>query len=132
MCWTPPPERSGCHWLIEAYRRQWRARPLTLGLGDGPNDAPLLDVMDYAVVVKGLNREGVHLRNDDPQRVYRSQNEGPDGWREGMDYSFPLLSRVAGANTVRPDCWRNKAVVGQRLQLLKIIVAVFLRATDPH
>ncbi|EFV2155667.1 flagellar type III secretion system protein FliR [Salmonella enterica] len=61
---------------------------LALGLGDGPNDAPLLDVMDYAVVVKGLNREGVHLRNDDPQRVYRSQNEGPDGWREGMDYFF--------------------------------------------
>ncbi|MEX8839414.1 mannosyl-3-phosphoglycerate phosphatase-related protein, partial [Salmonella enterica] len=46
------------------------------------------DVMDYAVVVKGLNREGVHLRNDDPQRVYRSQTEGPDGWREGMDYFF--------------------------------------------
>ncbi|ECV7263772.1 mannosyl-3-phosphoglycerate phosphatase-related protein, partial [Salmonella enterica subsp. enterica serovar Enteritidis] len=79
---------QAANWLIEAYRRQWRARPLTLGLGDGPNDAPLLDVMDYAVVVKGLNREGVHLRNDDPQRVYRSQNEGPDGWREGMDYFF--------------------------------------------
>ncbi|MCP0855303.1 mannosyl-3-phosphoglycerate phosphatase-related protein, partial [Salmonella enterica subsp. enterica serovar Give] len=46
---------------------------LTLGLGDGPNDAPLLDVMDYAVVVKGLNREGVHLRNDDPQRVNGDQ-----------------------------------------------------------
>lgn len=79
---------QAANWLIEAYRRQWRTRPLTLGLGDGPNDAPLLDVMDYAVVVKGLNREGVHLRNDDPQRVYRSQNEGPDGWREGMDYFF--------------------------------------------
>ncbi|ECL8801856.1 HAD-IIB family hydrolase, partial [Salmonella enterica subsp. enterica] len=79
---------QAANWLIEAYRRQWRARPLTLGLGDGPNDAPLLDVMDYAVVVKGLNREGVHLRNDDPQRVYRSQTEGPDGWREGMDYFF--------------------------------------------
>ncbi len=79
---------QAANWLIEAYRRQWRARPLTLGLGDGPNDAPLLDVMDYAVVVKGLNREGVHLRNDDPQRVYRCQNEGPDGWREGMDYFF--------------------------------------------
>ncbi|EEF9690626.1 mannosyl-3-phosphoglycerate phosphatase-related protein [Salmonella enterica] len=79
---------QAANWLIEAYRRQWRTRPLTLGLGDGPNDAPLLDVMDYAVVVKGLNWEGVHLRNDDPQRVYRSQNEGPDGWREGMDYFF--------------------------------------------
>ncbi len=88
--------------------------------------------MDYAVVVKGLNREGVHLRNDDPQRVYRSQNEGPDGWREGMDYFFPALSRVAGANTVTSGLFGViKPFVGQRLQLLKIIVAVFLRATDP-
>lgn len=59
-----------------------------LGLGDGFNDVFLLDVMDYVVVVKGLNWEGVYLCNDDFQCVYCSQNEGLDGWCEGMDYFF--------------------------------------------
>lgn len=72
--------------LIAIYHQLWQKRPATLGLGDGPNDAPLLDVMDYAVVVKGLNREGVHLQHIEPSRVYRTQHEGPEGWREGLDY----------------------------------------------
>lgn len=60
----------------------------SLGLGDGPNDAPLLEVMDYAVIVKGLNRQGVHLHDEDPARVWRTQREGPEGWREGLDHFF--------------------------------------------
>ena len=60
--------------------------PTTLGLGDGPNDAPLLDSVAFAVVVKGFNREGVSLKNNDPTRVYRTQHTGPAGWREGLDY----------------------------------------------
>lgn len=61
---------------------------LTLGLGDGPNDAPLLDSVDYAIVVKGLNRQGVQLRQDSPERVYHTMQEGAGGWREGMDHFF--------------------------------------------
>ncbi|CSP72603.1 hypothetical protein G915_04234 [Escherichia coli UMEA 3140-1] len=44
--------------------------------------------MDYAVIVKGLNREGVHLHDEDPTRVWRTQREGPEGWREGLDHFF--------------------------------------------
>ncbi|MDA8480330.1 mannosyl-3-phosphoglycerate phosphatase-related protein [Citrobacter sp. Awk 4] len=79
------------NWLTGEYQRQWKKHPITLGLGDGPNDAPLLDVMDYAVIVKGLNREGVRLKADTPQRVYHTQQEGPEGWREGMDYFIAML-----------------------------------------
>lgn len=60
--------------------------PTTLGLGDGPNDAPLLDSVGFAVVVKGFNREGVSLKNNDPARVYHTQHTGPTGWCEGLDY----------------------------------------------
>ena len=42
----------------------------------------------YAVIVKGLNREGVHLHDEDPARVWRTQREGPEGWREGLDHFF--------------------------------------------
>lgn len=73
-------------WLVEQYRRHEGLEPTTLGLGDGPNDAPLLDSVDAAVVVKGINRHGVTLRNESPVRVYRTQRPGPEGWREGLDH----------------------------------------------
>lgn len=75
--------------LINHYQQREGMRRTTLGLGDGPNDAPLLDAVDYAVVVKGLNRDGVKLRRNDPQRVYRTAQEGPAGWSEGMAHFFP-------------------------------------------
>lgn len=76
------------NWLVEQYRQREGTRPVTLGLGDGPNDAPLLDSVDFAVVVKGINRFGVHLRDDTPGRVYHTQLPGPAGWREGLDHFF--------------------------------------------
>ncbi|EPC0233625.1 mannosyl-3-phosphoglycerate phosphatase-related protein [Escherichia albertii] len=79
---------QAANWIIATYQQLSGKRPTTLGLGDGPNDAPLLEVMDYAVIVKGLNREGVHLQNEDPLRVWRTQREGPEGWHEGLDHFF--------------------------------------------
>ncbi|HFK4577733.1 TPA: mannosyl-3-phosphoglycerate phosphatase-related protein [Citrobacter sedlakii] len=74
--------------LIARYQRQWGQRPVTVGLGDGPNDAPLLKVMNYAVVVKGLSREGVVLPDQASPYVYRTRSEGPAGWSEGMSHLF--------------------------------------------
>lgn len=76
------------NWLTQQYHQREGTLPTTLGLGDGPNDAPLLDNVDYAVVVKGINRQGVQLKNDAPQRVYHTQQPGPAGWREGLDHYF--------------------------------------------
>ncbi|MHA0994898.1 mannosyl-3-phosphoglycerate phosphatase-related protein [Enterobacter ludwigii] len=73
-------------WLIEQYREREGIVPVTLGLGDGPNDAPLLDSVDYAVVIKGINRQGITLRDDNPARVYHTQQPGPAGWQEGLDH----------------------------------------------
>jgi mannosyl-3-phosphoglycerate phosphatase len=88
--WHVLDERGGkdqaVNWLTKQYRQRDGHPHITLGLGDGPNDAPLLDNVDFAVVVKGLNRDGVALRNDDPDRVYRTELKGPAGWREGLDY----------------------------------------------
>lgn len=81
------------HWLTRQYRHYTGKRAATVGLGDGPNDAPLLDNVDYAVVVKGLNRQGVTLRQDNPSRVYHTTQEGAAGWREGMDHFFGSTSR---------------------------------------
>lgn len=59
--------------------------------------------MDYAVIMKGLNREGVHLHDEDPARVWRTQREGPEGWREGLDHFSPPVKRYRSRI---PDCAR--------------------------
>ncbi|WP_407440066.1 mannosyl-3-phosphoglycerate phosphatase-related protein [Lelliottia sp.] len=74
------------NWLIDEYRKREGFVPTTIGLGDGPNDAPLLDNVDYAVVVKSINRLGIRLQEDIPERVYHTQQAGPEGWREGLDH----------------------------------------------
>ncbi len=74
------------NWLVEHYQQREGARQTTLGLGDGPNDAPLLDSVDFAVVIKGINRQGITLKDDSPSRVYHTQQSGPAGWREGLDH----------------------------------------------
>lgn len=74
------------NWLNAQYLQREGTLPTTLGLGDGPNDAPLLDSVDFAVVVKGINRHGIQLKNDTPERVYHTQQPGPAGWREGLDH----------------------------------------------
>lgn len=73
-------------WLLEHFRQRDGVQYLSLGLGDGPNDAPLLDTTDYAVVIKGLNRDGVILRDDNPLRVFHTLADGPEGWCEGLDH----------------------------------------------
>lgn len=94
--WHVLDERGGkdqaVNWLTRQYRHYQGKRAVTVGLGDGPNDAPLLDNVDYAVVVKGLNRQGVTLRQDSPPRVYHTQHEGAAGWREGLDHLFGISS----------------------------------------
>lgn len=88
--WHVLDERSGkdqaVNWLIRQYRHYDGTGHITIGLGDGPNDAPLLDTVNFAIVVKGLNREGIRLQYDTPERVYHCALEGAAGWREGMDY----------------------------------------------
>jgi mannosyl-3-phosphoglycerate phosphatase len=88
--WHVLDERGGkdvaVNWLTRQYHHQEGKTFTTLGLGDGPNDAPLLDNVDFAVVVKGLNRQGVSLRDDSPARVFHTTLEGAAGWREGLDY----------------------------------------------
>ncbi|WP_253377812.1 mannosyl-3-phosphoglycerate phosphatase-related protein [unidentified bacterial endosymbiont] len=74
------------NWLVGQYREREARLPTTLGLGDGPNDAPLLDSVDFAVVIMGLNRQGIQLRDDNPNRVYHTRLPGPAGWHEGLDH----------------------------------------------
>ncbi|MFP1591536.1 HAD-IIB family hydrolase [Escherichia coli] len=102
--WMPLPERWAANWIIATYQQLSGKRPTTLGLGDGPNDAPLLEVMDYAVIVKGLNREGVHLHDEDPARVWRTQREETSGrlGEAGPFFLRPLSVMARAYRYARP------------------------------
>ncbi|WP_342324725.1 mannosyl-3-phosphoglycerate phosphatase-related protein [Kosakonia sp. BYX6] len=94
--WHVLDERGGkdqaVNWLTRQYRHYRGKHSQTVGLGDGPNDAPLLENVDYAIVVRGLNRQGIQLHHDTAERVYHTELEGAAGWREGLDHVFGVSS----------------------------------------
>ncbi|MBL7250658.1 HAD-IIB family hydrolase [Alloalcanivorax sp. C16-2] len=70
-------------WLAERFRALHRVRPATLGLGDGPNDVPLLTASDRAVLIRGAHGLPVTVPHE---HLYRTRHSGPRGWAEGLDH----------------------------------------------
>ncbi|KAB8310721.1 mannosyl-3-phosphoglycerate phosphatase-related protein [Erwinia endophytica] len=70
--------------LLAHYTHPQGKRWITLGLGDGPNDAPMLDQVNYAVVIKGYSKNRIQLSRDDNENIYYSTGYGPQGWSEGL------------------------------------------------
>ncbi|MDW0360203.1 HAD-IIB family hydrolase [Halomonas venusta] len=68
-------------WLIKRFTALRGSQPLSLGLGDGPNDITMLETVDQAVVIRGC-----HALNVEPQNhaLYRTNATGPTGWAEGV------------------------------------------------
>jgi len=52
---------------------------VTVGLGDSPNDLPMLETVDIAIVIKSGRSAEMKLNN---KNVTFSQHEGPTGWNE--------------------------------------------------
>ena len=77
---------AALEWLLTHYAHPSGQRYITVGLGDGPNDAPMLDKVDYAVVIKGYSKTGVELQRQDKDRVFYSAGFGPEGWSEGLTH----------------------------------------------
>lgn len=72
---------SAVEWLIQRFTALRGSQPLSLGLGDGPNDVTMLDVVNQAVVIKGRHNLPVAPNN---QALYRTKAAGPEGWAEGV------------------------------------------------
>ncbi|MHB0774640.1 HAD-IIB family hydrolase [Halomonas sp. WWR20] len=71
-------------WLLERFTALRGYVPMTLGLGDGPNDLPLLATVDRAVLIHGCHDHPMPL--NDSVSVYRTREHGPSGWAEGVSY----------------------------------------------
>lgn len=72
---------TAVEWLVKRFTALRGRTPLSLGLGDGPNDIPMLEVVDQAVVIRGCHDLVVEPRNSS---LYRTEATGPTGWAEGV------------------------------------------------
>ena len=74
---------SAVEWLIKRFTALRGQAPISLGLGDGPNDITMLETVDQAVVIRGCHDLTVEPHN---VSLYRTEATGPTGWAEGVDY----------------------------------------------
>ncbi|KAA8735042.1 HAD-IIB family hydrolase [Acinetobacter qingfengensis] len=72
-----------------AYYQQQNLEFRTIGLGDSPNDALFLQHTDCSVVIQSKYADRIQL--DQHEHVYYTQNTGPQGWAEGLDYFLTSL-----------------------------------------
>lgn len=71
------------NWLVARFRALRGVTPRTLGLGNGPNDAPLLEAVDEAVLIRAVHEHTTHVTNP---ALYRTREAGPGGWVEGVTH----------------------------------------------
>ncbi len=67
--------------LSELYAREYGG-VLTVGLGDSPNDAPMLEFVDYPVLVK--KTDGTHDPRIQTKHLVRADGIGPEGWNSAV------------------------------------------------
>ncbi|WP_019508157.1 mannosyl-3-phosphoglycerate phosphatase [Pleurocapsa sp. PCC 7319] len=69
--------------LKEYYSQHWQKEIGIIALGDSPNDLPMLEQADYAVVIPSA--KGGNLQPNQSSVFFATQ-PGPHGWQEGIDF----------------------------------------------
>jgi len=81
------------NWLIENYRQ---ASPginfISIALGDSQNDVAMLSVADYAIMIRSPVHDFPVMECKMEQQLYRTQQYGPKGWVEGIEYVLGQLN----------------------------------------
>ncbi|SFJ52711.1 HAD-IIB family hydrolase [Celeribacter neptunius] len=68
----------------------YRSHPVTMALGDAPNDVEMIAMADHGVVVRNSHGPGIPaLPGEKSGRITRTQRPGPEGWR------LAVLERIA-------------------------------------
>lgn len=70
--------------------KSYTPRPVTMALGDAPNDVEMIATADHGVVVMNSHGPGIpELPGEQCGRVTRTRRPGPEGW------SIAVLERIA-------------------------------------
>ncbi|MDW3094264.1 MAG: HAD-IIB family hydrolase [Gammaproteobacteria bacterium] len=72
-------------WLLGKYKQQKFDKDIVaIALGDSHNDTAMLEAVDYAIVIRSPAHDYPQLKQHPNQFVYKTEQEGPRGWVEGM------------------------------------------------
>lgn len=76
--------------LVQFYRERLPGKALTtIGLGDSPNDLPMLSAVDYPVLIAPAHRHQVRLTSN--RNLLITQAAGPSGWQWAIDHLLEKL-----------------------------------------
>lgn len=70
-------------WVAKQYARSG-LRPQVIALGDSPNDIPMLQAADIAIIVKNPQRGELAYTQTEGQTLIRTEAVGPAGWNESI------------------------------------------------
>ncbi len=71
--------------LAAFYQKLFAGQPIkTIALGDGPNDAAMLGVVDYGVQIPNASGQSFEIENP-AGKIIKVSASGPKGWAQGVD-----------------------------------------------
>ena len=79
--------------LLIGFFRQKYGEISSIAVGDGPNDIPMLELVDHPILVR--KPDGNHDSRVDIPRLIRAEGIGPEGWNSA------LLGLLSGLEPVR-------------------------------
>lgn len=70
--------------IVQRYSRGG-APPVSIALGDAPNDIEMIEAADYGVIIANSHGAGIApLPNEAAGRISRTIEEGPKGWNQAI------------------------------------------------
>lgn len=76
---------AALRFLRDDYKQQRQQAVFTIALGDGPNDAAMLDAADLAVVVANPHAQSPQLSSTTAKLIIHTQAQGDEGWAEAFN-----------------------------------------------
>jgi mannosyl-3-phosphoglycerate phosphatase len=78
--------KASCFNKLKAYYSQRHSEAISIiALGDSPNDLPMLEQADHAIVIPSAKGTNLSLNHSS---VFFATQLGPSGWQEGIDFLF--------------------------------------------
>jgi mannosyl-3-phosphoglycerate phosphatase family protein len=77
--------------ILAGLYREKSGEVTTIALGDSPNDIPMLECVDYPVLVK--KRDGSYDNRIDIPGLKRAEGIGPEGWNRALMELLPQIMK---------------------------------------
>ena len=82
--------------VLESYRTRSGDVPVTIALGDAPNDVEMIESADHGVIINNAHGGGIpSLSGESDGRIHRTRENGPLGWNHAI---LNLLNGLDGTD----------------------------------